>query len=82
MRRIRLIVLITSKHGVPNSSHGTAFVVSGGLFFSCKKRSGLNVDVQLKNRFISAFERFETVWNFKDFWKRGNTHRVTITSGI
>lgn len=52
---------------------GTAFVVSGGLFFSCKERSGLNFDVQLKNRSVSAFERFETIWNFKDFWKRGNT---------
>ncbi len=33
----------------------------------------------IKKKSIAAFKRFETVWNFNDFWKRGNTFDACIT---
>ena len=30
-------------------------------------------DVLLKEKALLAFQRFEDVWDFQDFWKRGNT---------
>ncbi|WP_116524427.1 glycoside hydrolase family 76 protein [Seonamhaeicola aphaedonensis] len=38
---------------------------------SCKSSS--SSEKVLKNQAVSAFNRFKSVWNFKDFWKRGNT---------
>jgi len=32
-----------------------------------------NLEEQLKKQALLAFERFEEVWDFNDFWKRGNT---------
>jgi len=32
-----------------------------------------NLEEQLKQQALLAFKRFEEVWDFKDFWKRGNT---------
>ncbi|HUZ57832.1 MAG TPA: hypothetical protein VMU83_03525 [Hanamia sp.] len=36
-------------------------------------------DKALKMHFIEAFNRFEQVWNFNDFWKRGNTFDACLT---
>lgn len=36
-------------------------------------------DHDLKMRCIDAFSRFEEVWNFNDFWKRGNTFDACLT---
>ncbi|HEY5367466.1 MAG TPA: hypothetical protein VIJ75_00620 [Hanamia sp.] len=33
----------------------------------------------IKKKSIAAFKRFETVWNFNDFWKRGNTFDACLT---
>jgi len=33
----------------------------------------------LKTRAIAAFKRFEKVWRFNDFWKRGNTMDACVT---
>src|SRR5665213_4170668 len=33
----------------------------------------------IKNQSIAAFKRFESVWNFNDFWKRGNTFDACLT---
>jgi hypothetical protein len=33
----------------------------------------------IKTRSIAAFKRFEEVWNFRDFWKRGNTFDACLT---
>lgn len=33
----------------------------------------------IKNQSIAAFKRFEGVWNFNDFWKRGNTFDACLT---
>ncbi len=34
---------------------------------------------RLKKQSIAAFKRFESVWNFNDFWKRGNTFDACLT---
>lgn len=33
----------------------------------------------IKSHSIAAFKRFEAVWNFNDFWKRGNTFDACLT---
>ncbi|MEO8822677.1 MAG: glycoside hydrolase family 76 protein [Ginsengibacter sp.] len=33
----------------------------------------------IKAKSIAAFKRFESVWNFNDFWKRGNTFDACLT---
>src|SRR5665213_1767004 len=33
----------------------------------------------IKKQSIAAFKRFESVWNFNDFWKRGNTFDACLT---
>lgn len=38
-----------------------------------------NDEEELKSRSIAAFNRFEEVWNFNDFWKRGNTFDACLT---
>ncbi|MCU7552213.1 hypothetical protein OCK74_24050 [Chitinophagaceae bacterium LB-8] len=61
-----------------------SFVKTAGsfaVFFPCVKALGSiglgeenhdDVD-DLKMRCITAFNRFETIWEFNDFWRRGNT---------
>jgi hypothetical protein len=39
---------------------------------SCTTSSD-KIETELKNLALLAFQRFEEVWNFADFWKRGNT---------
>src|SRR5690242_13382733 len=45
--------------------------------FSKMSKGIIHTDKQeyddIKKQSIAAFKRFETVWNFNDFWKRGNT---------
>jgi hypothetical protein len=36
-------------------------------------------DSTLKDRSLAAFRRFEEVWEFNDFWKRGNTFDACLT---
>jgi len=36
-------------------------------------------DDDIKKQSIAAFKRFESVWNFNDFWKRGNTFDACLT---
>jgi len=36
-------------------------------------------DDLIKSQSIAAFKRFESVWNFNDFWKRGNTFDACLT---
>jgi hypothetical protein len=51
----------------------TALIFSVLTPFSCKNSSPKTGQDELKTRSIAAFSRFEQVWNFNDFWKRGNT---------
>lgn len=50
-----------------------AFVTGSGIFITCQKSQESVNEMILKRRAIAAFKRFETIWNFNDFWKRGNT---------
>ena len=39
----------------------------------------LQYNNNIKKWSIAAFKRFESVWNFNDFWKRGNTFDACLT---
>ncbi len=51
----------------------TTLILSVLSYSSCKNSSRKTDQDELKSRSIAAFGRFEQVWNFNDFWKRGNT---------
>jgi len=61
----RNFIRITGSSGLLICSTGTMFAFDGLTEF------GRGED--LKQQSIKAFKRFEEVWDFKDFWKRGNT---------
>jgi hypothetical protein len=52
---------------------GTAFLSGAGLYLSCKISNEDDHRRQLKKMSNLAFKRFEEVWDYNDFWKRGNT---------
>mgnify|MGYP003633394595 CR=1 FL=1 len=45
--------------------------ISPLLTWACSESK--SSDTSLKEQALLAFQRFEEVWNFEDFWKRGNT---------
>jgi hypothetical protein len=49
----------------------TILTLSTLVCSSCSSRK--TEQDELKSRSVAAFSRFEQVWNFNDFWKRGNT---------
>ncbi|MCB0450438.1 MAG: hypothetical protein KDC97_10005 [Confluentibacter sp.] len=49
------------------------------MFQSCSNNESSIIEKELKLRSIAAFNRFEEVWNFNDFWKRGNTFDACLT---
>ncbi|EAR02391.1 hypothetical protein [Maribacter sp. HTCC2170] len=50
--------------------------ISPLLSWSCVTSRSSN---ELKKQALLAFVRFEQVWNFNDFWKRGNTFDACLT---
>ena len=54
-------------------------VVCTGLFplLGCSS-SDPDIEEELKQQSLLAFNRFEDVWNFNDFWKRGNTFDAVL----
>lgn len=46
------------------------------LTWSCGESKNTEV---LKKQVLLAFKRFKEVWNFNDFWKRGNTFDACLT---
>jgi len=52
---------------------GTVFLSAGGFFLSCKNLNEKDNKMQLKHMAAIAFKRYEEVWEYNDFWKRGNT---------
>lgn len=56
-----------------------AFIISTGIFLSFKNSSGIDYEDKLKTWAIAAFKRFEEIWDFNDFWKRGNTFDACLT---
>jgi len=54
-------------------------MTSIGTLISCQKVSDAGTEEKLKSSAIAAFQRFEEIWNFNDFWKRGNTFDACLT---
>jgi hypothetical protein len=50
-----------------------ALVAGPSTLFTCKIPNAKRKEDDLKSMALTSFERFEEVWNFNDFWKRGNT---------
>ena len=63
----------------PSIRISSAFIISAVIFFSCDNVSYNKYENKMKTQSIAAFNRFEEVWNFNDFWKRGNTFDACLT---
>ncbi|NOR75790.1 MAG: hypothetical protein GQ525_11595 [Draconibacterium sp.] len=57
---------------IKTSGLGVASVSSFGLFINCSGTKPSD-NIELKEMSVLAFKRFKEVWDFNDFWKRGNT---------
>ncbi len=55
------------------------FLISTLIFHSCNNVSSNDYEDTLKTQTISAFKRYQEIWNFNDFWKRGNTFDACLT---
>ena len=51
----------------------TILMSTTGFLSACKNLIKDDYPHALKMRSLAAFRRFEEVWDFNDFWKRGNT---------
>lgn len=49
------------------------------LLTACKNLNTNNLEEELKIKAFAAFDRFTGIWNFNDFWKRGNTFDACLT---
>ena len=52
---------------------GFSLLTATGGIFSCNSSAENELEKELKTYSIAAFKRFEEIWDFNDFWKRGNT---------
>lgn len=57
----------------------TIIIISTMVFHSCNNVSPNEYEDKLKTQSIAAFNRFEEIWDFNDFWKRGNTFDACLT---
>lgn len=53
------------------------FIIGTMMFYSCNNVS--HYESELKTQSITSFNRFKEIWNFNDFWKRGNTFDACLT---
>lgn len=56
-----------------------AFIAGSSIWLACKNSSDIFTEDELKEWSIKAFKRFSEIWNFNDFWKRGNTFDACLT---
>lgn len=56
-----------------------SLMATSGALLSCSNLGGDTIEETLRSRSIEAFNRFNEVWNFNDFWKRGNTFDACLT---
>ncbi len=56
-----------------------ALISSTGFLYACNNSTESTYEETLKEWSIAAFKRFEEIWNFNDFWKRGNTFDACLT---
>lgn len=58
----------------------SAILMTGaGTIAACESSIENDHEDKLKSWAIAAFNRFEEIWNFNDFWKRGNTFDACLT---
>jgi hypothetical protein len=49
------------------------------LLTACKSASNNSFEEEIKNMAFAAFDRYAEIWNFNNFWKRGNTFDACLT---
>lgn len=54
-------------------------MIGTDLLTACKSLNNNNLEDELKFKAFAAFDRFAEIWNFNDFWKRGNTFDACLT---
>jgi hypothetical protein len=70
MKRRKFIQLVGSSATIMTSSN---------MLFAYQNATYTEIENQLKEWSFAAFKRFEEIWNFNDFWKRGNTFDACLT---
>lgn len=70
MKRRKFIQLVGSS---------ATLITITGMLSACKNSNEKGIEDNLKKWAIAAFKRFEEIWNFNDFWKRGNTFDACLT---
>ncbi len=70
MKRRKFIQLVGSSATIMTSSK---------MLFAYQHTTDNKIEDQLKEWSFAAFNRFEEIWNFNDFWKRGNTFDACLT---
>jgi len=61
------------------SASCTLLAAGTNLLLPLKKSTATDYEDNLKTCALAAFKRFEEIWNFNDFWKRGNTFDACLT---
>jgi hypothetical protein len=56
-----------------------AIMTSSKMLFAFQSVNDIEIEDKLKEWSFAAFRRYEEVWNFNDFWKRGNTFDACLT---
>ncbi|WP_299577994.1 hypothetical protein [uncultured Sunxiuqinia sp.] len=54
-------------------------MIGSDLLTACKSLDNSNLEEELKIKAFAAFDRFSEIWNFNDFWKRGNTFDACLS---
>ncbi len=70
MKRLKFITLVGSS---------AAIMTSSKMLFAFQRANDNEIEDKLKEWSFAAFKRFEKIWNFNDFWKRGNTFDACLT---
>ena len=56
-----------------------AIITSSKMLFAFQSANDNKIENKLKEWSFAAFGRYEEIWNFNDFWKRGNTFDAFLT---
>ncbi len=70
MKRRKFIQMVGSSATIMTNSN---------ILFAYQNATDNDIEDQLKEWSFAAFNRFEEIWNFNDFWKRGNTFDACLT---
>lgn len=61
------------------AGRSAVLMTGAGALHGCSNSIENAQEDDLKSWAIAAFNRFEEIWNFNDFWKRGNTFDACLT---